>query len=1721
MQAVRNRCERILHGSLACLARLFLLILLTLPSLLLSLSGAFGDVLALEAPGLEASEATQLTPDFSQPVVSADIVINEILYNPPEDDTGDELEFVELYNRGAEDVDISGWQFTDGISFVFPQGTIIKAGDYLVVCSDMAEMVSRYGTYKITGSFDGRLENRGERVALSDNSAVPVLVDEITYDTGGEWPNEPDGGGPSLELVNPWVDNALAGYWRASTPPENGGTPGEQNSWYQDNPPPVISEVSRSLLAPTSSQVVTVTAKVGDDTAVQAVWLHYVAGADPGGTARTIEMTDGGNGTFSAVIPAQANGTWVWYAIEAADDLGAVGWWPRGAPGKKAWYRVENFPTAVGDIVINEIMYHNTIELGEDLEWVEIFNGGARTVDLSLWCLKDDEDGHAFYLPMGTSLSTGDFVVLCRDALRTAEVYGIGNVVGDFTFHFSDGGSLVRLYNANGILMDSVEYGDSSPWSELADGEGASLECVDPFAHNSVFSNWGPGVPSGTPGFLNSVYSRDNHDTDIVINEIMYHPANDDDEAQFIELFNEGSRTINLGGWQFTRGITHTFANGTSLGPNGFLLLCMNPARAQSVYGFTAPAVQWDAGRLDHGGETLALENAVGTTIDIVKYDDAQPWPAAADGFGSSLECINPFVDNNHPRNWRASSGAAYWQLVRRSGTAASNQLCFYMLDDGECIIDDISITDSGGASNYIPNSGFETDESGWQKTGNHSWSYREIGQAHSGEASMHILATDTGAASTDCVAIYTAPALVKGPKYELSFWVKHVKGSTRLYSGVTGGGLGGETLLAGKGLLCSPGGPNTVFSLDLPPFISRIEHVPSMPKPSEIGKIVAAVEDDFQVAAVTLEYKPALQASWTTAAMRDDGLNGDTAAGDGLYTATTATYPSQTVVQYVVTAWDNAGNSTRSPALNDPNPNHAYFVYGQDVVSKLPVYFMTIPNMSSMNPWSDNYVPATFIYQGRVHENVGVRYRGQTSRSYPKKSLKVRFNKGDLFASFFDDELKSIDLQAMWADKAFLREKLSNDMFKKMGVAYCETRHVLLYINGGYWGLFLEMEAPGRRYLKRNGRDDTGNLYKGYNEATDTWGFEKKTNETDGSMADLDSFLWGINNTPDAQITDYLNTRCNVDSHIAYNAVNSVINNSDQPAKNYFLYHDPTSDKWEMFPWDLDLTYGRNYELSGGVCNDTIRWNNHVFFGTRIHPKNDGPWNRIIDRFFYPETSPYTEPFRKEMIETTKYILDTFFTPDLQYREIDSLAALIKEEVPKDRAKWGTYSSVDTDLPTQVSILKGFITNRRNYLFTNFLTDRNAPVKPRNAYPRDKDYTVFPTANLHPTAYSDPNGDAHAASEWQIREEGSYWTEIVLDTEEDTEHKVSLDVPPAILEPTRIYFWRVRFKDSSGLWGNWSEETSFAIGVDTDADGLCDSVETNTGSYKNETNTGTDPRNPDTDADGLMDGEEVNQFATNPTSGDSDADTLTDWEEVKTYSTDPNKGDTDGDRLPDAWEIANLLDPKSEVGLDGNSGDPDGDGLINLAEFLNKTNPNNPDSDGDGMDDGWEITYSFSPTDATGLNGADGDADEDGLNNLGEYQHRTSPRKADTDEDGLGDLWEVENNLDPRSGVGWNGPEGDPDGDGMSNLSEMIAGTDPKSAESIFAVASVKANNPGVVISWRTAVGRKYWVYAADDLGGEWSPVGAEIAGTGGEEIYVDEGAESAKVRYYKIAVE
>lgn len=209
-------------------------------------------------------------------------------------------------------------------------------------------------------------------------------------------------------------------------------------------------------------------------------------------------------------------------------------------------------------------------------------------------------------------------------------------------------------------------------------------------------------------------------------------------------------------------------------------------------------------------------------------------------------------------------------------------------------------------------------------------------------------------------------------------------------------------------------------------------------------------------------------------------------------------------------------------------------------------------------------------------------------------------------------------------------------------------------------------------------------------------------------------------------------------------------------------------------------------------------------------------------------------------------------------------------------------------------------------------------------------------------------------------------------------------------------------------------------------------------------------PDNPDLDGDGILNVDEA------------------------TYGTDPNDADSDDDGINDGVEVANGSDPMDPCDPNDDDCDDDGDGLTNLQEANLNTDPNNPDTDGDGVNDGDEVTNGSDP-----LNFCDPDdsapecnidTDGDGVLDIRENLDGTNPNNpcsylissvtetilsvADCDNDGYPDATEVSvgsNPFDPCSPVaaginctvGMFVPSGfSPDGDGEEETLKLIIGT-------------------------------------------------------------------------------
>ncbi len=182
------------------------------------------------APGFQSlSSVTEGTANTASKLWP--VVINEIMYHPVSDSDNDE--YIELYNRTGSPVDISGWKLQDGISYKFPDNTEIPAHSYVVVAENATNLIAKYAQLDDSntfGNYGGSLSDGGETIRLSmvddlistNGSGLVVTnffsipVDEVTYVDGGRWGQWSDGGGSSLELIDPDADNRQPASWADS-----------------------------------------------------------------------------------------------------------------------------------------------------------------------------------------------------------------------------------------------------------------------------------------------------------------------------------------------------------------------------------------------------------------------------------------------------------------------------------------------------------------------------------------------------------------------------------------------------------------------------------------------------------------------------------------------------------------------------------------------------------------------------------------------------------------------------------------------------------------------------------------------------------------------------------------------------------------------------------------------------------------------------------------------------------------------------------------------------------------------------------------------------------------------------------------------------------------------------------------------------------------------------------------------------------------------------------------------------------------------------------------------------------------------------------------------------------------------------------------------------------------------------------------------------------------
>jgi hypothetical protein len=890
-----------------------------------------------------------------------------------------------------------------------------------------------------------------------------------------------------------------------------------------------------------------------------------------------------------------------------------------GSPGGMECFH----PSPLRNVVINEILPHS--ENPAVPQFIELYNHGNTSNDVSGCILTDDPTTNKFIIPAGTVIGPAGFVSFTQP---------------QFGFVLNGaGGTLYFIKPDNSRVLDAVQFG--------AQADGVS------------YGRWPDGAndfyafTSRTPGTNNSAIVIG----DIVLNELMYDPISGNDDDQYIELYNQGSNTVSLAGWQLTAGVTFTFPANASIGSHGYVVVGRNTSELFAHYANLNSGNTYGnySGKLSHSGERVALvmpESLYGTNTilvveDEVTYGTGGRWGQWSGGGGSSLELIDPHSNHRLAANWADSdeSQKSVWTNIETTGMldnganydSSIDYVQIGILDIGECLVDNVEADWLG--TNYIANSTFESGLTNWSLQGSHVRSSLEntgYGSSHS----LHIRSSDKfWPAENSCQAVLNANAMTAGNTVTLRYKARWLHGCPEPDFRLNGNWLEATGRLPVPANLGTPGLPNSTYITNAGPAVYSVTHTPPVPAANQPVVVTTCVHDPDGLRNLTLYYRIDPATTYAGVAMKDDGTGGDVVAGDGIYSATIPGQASGTIVAFYISAVDQSGASTRFPALltdqspvrecvvmfGDGNPGGSFGVYHAWITQTNVTRWANLADLS--NEGND----FTFVYgNNRVIYNAQGHYSGSPFHQEfdsPVGNLchyKWIFPDDDKFLGATSFNKIHQPGNSPGDDPSLQREQTTWTFMRALGVPWGYRRFVVVYVNGNRRGSLMEdTQVPNSDMVKQYFPNDAdGYLYKmqpwfefapfasGYSIGTaaesycyflpytTTGGVKKvvryrynfEVRRTADSWSNYTNVFALIDAAGSYGTPNYianLENMADMDEWMRVFAANHAAGNIDsvgtQISQNMYGYIGVNGTKYTLMPWDLNIDLGGSESLGPG----------------------------------------------------------------------------------------------------------------------------------------------------------------------------------------------------------------------------------------------------------------------------------------------------------------------------------------------------------------------------------------------------------------------------------------------------------------------------------------------------------------------------------------------------------
>jgi len=819
---------------------------------------------------------------------------------------------------------------------------------------------------------------------------------------------------------------------------------------------------------------------------------------------------------------------------------------------------------------------------------------------------------------------------------------------------------------------------------------------------------------------------------DVLINEIMYNPAGDDD-FEWVELYNSDSNSVSLNGWKLRKGIKFSFGAEHEIPGSGYIILARNPSAFTSAYPHVECAGDYD-GKLSNKGEKIILKNAFDAVVDEVEYGIKGTWPQAAFNGGASLERITLDTPANSMACWQPSHNDSAWYLVEKTLRITGSQIKLKLTQPGHYILDDIKITTMTEEKNLFPEGDFE---SGVQKN-KYSSSYfvKSTEENHSGNYGLDIHATKKNGR----LKMFLPEVFDKRSRYRFSFWIKPLTIIDELRLYVPGNKFETIELHNERKFGGTPGFQNSNSKQQIGPAISLLEHAPFFPQLNSPVTVNAVIGNAASNTEVQLNYKKGLTGEFVSVEMTPGITN------SSLFSATLPGLDKNEYYDYYVVSrnpllipsregWrkapgcvigvpaapgefrDRAGcviqceHPIRYPSEFDfPNFKRCYSL---EIKNKpeIPVvaFWLLERKPGRRNHVSrGRYKSCDVAINNKIYHNAKVRYRGAHSfRHGIKKSYNLKFSSGMRPALFDDSEYENgVVLNAMAFDYSFLREKLSLELFRRSGVPASDNYYIRGYKNGSLRGLFLFMERvngdfPEKKSLAGNGTIIAPEKRKGFKPKACKAVYESDNIDGLGLLEELYGNLVPIspgNINALSLRKENLITNFDIDKLIAFTAANVIVQKRDGIVANFYAYCDADNKKWQIIPWDHDFTWGLG--INGFHADDRAI---PPYYGSRTHRQAVRNYiSPVNDALFWPEEgngSEITEEFRRLHLHTITNIISAQLTSGELEKYVDSIVTGIQYEAELEIDMRHPRSNSKEIYETAVNNLKNFMKFREDFL--------------------------------------------------------------------------------------------------------------------------------------------------------------------------------------------------------------------------------------------------------------------------------------------------------------------------------------------------------------------------------------------------------------------------------------